>query len=64
MAISPKGKREKNVTEDAPAALAYPLAQEPQKDPALAQIIALWPSLSEPIRRAVLALVEAAQSAR
>lgn len=36
-----------------------PLARESGKDPDLARIVAAWPNLPDPIRRAVLALVDA-----
>ena len=39
--------------------LAQPLAQNSAADAGLDRLIAAWPSLAEPIRRAVLALVEA-----
>jgi hypothetical protein len=41
--------------------LAQTLAHESEKDPDLARIITAWPMLSEPIRRAMLALVESGQ---
>jgi hypothetical protein len=34
--------------------------QASETDPALARIVASWPALPEPIRRAVLALIETA----
>jgi hypothetical protein len=37
---------------------AHSSARDSQIDPALARIIDLWPELPEPIRRAVLALIE------
>jgi hypothetical protein len=39
--------------------LAFSLARESQIDPSLARIIGAWPTLPEPIRKAMLALVEA-----
>src|SRR3974377_2446664 len=39
--------------------LAQTLARESQIDPALARIIDAWPALPEPIRKAMVALVQA-----
>jgi hypothetical protein len=38
--------------------LAHTLARESPIDPALARIVAAWPTLPEPIRKAMLALAE------
>ena len=56
----PKGNRDKGVTEPQRAPLAQTLAPETEKERSLARVIDAWPELSEPIRRAVLALVETA----
>jgi hypothetical protein len=40
--------------------LIIPAAPTPEADPDLARIVATWPMLPEPIRRAVLALIETA----
>jgi hypothetical protein len=40
--------------------LAHSLAREAPIDPDLTRIAAAWPALPEPIRRAVLALVDSA----
>lgn len=37
---------------------AYPAINGPPSDPALAHIIDAWPTLPEPIRKAMLALAE------
>ena len=43
-----------------PERLAHSLAREAPIDPDLTRIAAAWPALPEPIRRAVLALVDSA----
>ncbi len=48
------------VTETDPKLLAQTLARETQIDPDLARVINAWPELLEPIRRAILAMIQAA----
>ena len=43
---------------DNPSSLAQQLTL---RDPDLARIVTVWPALSEPVRRAILALVETAE---
>ena len=39
-------------------------AQTPTNDPALANLTAAWPHLPDPIRQAILAMIEAAKGER
>jgi hypothetical protein len=52
-----------SVTANAPEPLAQTLARETEIDPELARVNAAWPDLPEAIRRAVLALIDAARGA-
>ncbi len=56
-AANPKPVVPQGICGDAPAVVAQRLPN----DPDLARLVAAWPSLPEPIRRAVLALIDSAQ---
>jgi hypothetical protein len=64
--VTPSSEREENMglAETRPKALAHSLAREVQKRPEidakLARVLDAWHGLSEPIRRAILALVDTA----
>lgn len=40
--------------------MAFPVASFPENDPELAIVVGRWPTLPEPFRRAVMAMIEAA----
>jgi hypothetical protein len=46
---------------ETPSSVAQQLPTSAETEPDLARIIAAWPELSEPIRRAILALIESAR---
>jgi hypothetical protein len=46
------------VRENSPEPPAYSLSRETANDPELGKLVDAWPTLPEPIRRAILALVE------
>ena len=58
LTTKPEGIEPQDLGETGLNPLAYPLARQSQIDPALARIIDPWPTLPDPIRRAMLALVE------
>jgi hypothetical protein len=58
LSVSRKRKPSKQVAPVGENRLAQTLAHESQIDSALARITDAWPALPEPIRRAMMALVE------
>ena len=54
----PQSLSREQLASKVPEALAHSLAHESPIDPNLARIVDAWPSLPEPIRRAMLALAE------
>jgi hypothetical protein len=62
LVVSPKDKPAKDVTENTPETLARSLARKFENDPELARLVDAWPALPEPIRLAILALVESGRS--
>ena len=60
----PQSTGPKQDTDKCPEPLAYSLARKTENDRDLARIVDAWPSLPEPIRRAMLALVESGRRDR
>ena len=53
-----RNPRQDNTSDEETAKLSAQLAHRVPADPELARVIAAWPDLAPPIRRAILALVE------
>jgi hypothetical protein len=58
LTATPQGDNQPRLTAIRKIPLAQTLAREIENDPALARVMMAWRALPEPIRRAVLALVE------
>lgn len=58
---SPQGTKRQREAESPAAGLQERLQGQAASDPDLARIVAAWPTLPEPIRRAMLALADIAK---
>ena len=57
-ALNPQASPDKQVTESAIPVLPSGLPELVENDPDLGRIVTVWPSLPEPVKRAILALLE------